>query len=612
MKSSLQKTHHPTKGPMRWILGGIVAVTLFFHATLADPFNSPKLWILMLMGAWLLGPVVGNKELILLSEPLKQLGIILFVFLTFLFIATLLTDFKYVAFFGETQRRNGFFQYLALSIVLMATAMFTRAFNVKKLFFVTFVLGLVSSIYALLQTTGNDFVSWNNPYNSVIGTLGNPNFAAAAMAVMGVILFSSIFNSDFNLSSRIFAVILVLILVFMIYRSNARQGLLSIVLGTGFFLVVWIWGKNKKYGIVSLLLGFTVMIFSILGMLQVGPLQQYLYKASVSVRGYYWRAGLEMLSSHPFFGIGIDRYGSYFKQYREVDYPLNVGFQLTSSNAHNTFIQFFATGGIFLGITYLALNLFVLYRAIVGIKNLKGNQRLYLVGILSAWISFHAQSLVSIDNIGISIWGWVLAGSIIGLSLPADTLKKENELYLKKKRNNINIVQALISGVSSILILSLVVLLYRGESNSYQGGISLNLQDETSRTYFKDLQLKVINTPLNDLSYKLFAASRLIDAGFVEGLTEAEKLYKVDPRNLDTLALLSIANERLGNLSKAIEFRKAITELDPWNAENYLALGKYYKSQGNSTESKLMLDKILSFAANHPIAEQAAKELDSQ
>jgi len=596
---------------MRWILGGLVAVTLFFQTTLADPFNSPKLWILMLMGAWLLGYVVGNKELILLSDPLKQLSAILFVFLIFLVIATLLTDFRYVAFFGETQRRNGFFQYLALSIVLMATAMFIRMFNIKKLFLVTFFLGVVSSIYALLQTTGNDFVSWANPYNSIIGTLGNPNFAAAAMAVMGVIIFSSIFNSDFKLSSKIFAVILMLMLVLMIYRSNARQGLLSIALGTGFFLVVWIWGKNKKFGIVFLLLGFTVMIFSILGMLQFGPLQQYLYKASVSVRGYYWRAGLEMLSSHPFFGIGIDRYGSYFKQYREVDYPLNVGFQLTSSNAHNTFIQFFATGGIFLGITYLALNLFVLYRAIVGIRNLKGNQRLYLVGILSAWISFHAQSLVSIDNIGISIWGWVLAGSIIGLSLSADTLERENEFYLKKKRNHINIVQALISGMSSILILSLVVLLYRGESNSYQGGVSLNLKDEASRTYFKDLQLKVINTPLNDPSYKLFAASKLIDAGFEEGLTEAEKLYKVDPRSLDALALLSIANERLGNLSKAIEFRKAIAELDPWNAENYLALGKYYKSQGNSTESKLMLDKILSFAANHPIAEQAAKELDS-
>jgi O-antigen ligase len=597
---------------MRWILGGLVAVTLFFHTTLADPFNSPKLWILMLMGAWLLGNIVGNKELILSSEPLRQLSIILFVFLIFLFSATLLTDFKYVAFFGETQRRNGFFQYLALSIVLMATAMFTRAFNVKKLFSVTFFLGFVSFIYSLLQTTGNDFVSWDNPYNSVIGTLGNPNFAAAAMAVMGVIVFSSIFNSDFKFPSKIFAAVLVIMLVFVIYRSNARQGLLSIALGSGSFFVIWIWGRNKKAGIFSLVSGFTIIVFSILGMLQIGPLQQYLYKSSVSVRGYYWRAGLEMLSSHPFFGIGIDRYGSYFKQYREVEYPLNIGFQLTSSNAHNTFIQFFATGGIFLGITYLVLNLFVIYRAIIGIKNLQGSQKLYLVGIFSAWISFHAQSLVSIDNIGISIWGWVLAGSIIGLSLSDDALARENELYVRKKRNDINLAQALISGVSSIFILILVILLYRGESNSYQGGVSLNLQDEASRTYFKDLQLKVINTPLNDPSYKLFSASRLIDAGFEQGLTEAEKLYKADPRNLDTLALLSIANERLGNLSKAIEFRKAITELDPWNAENYLALGRYYKSQGNSTESKLMLDKILSFAANHPIAEQATKELDSK
>ena len=597
---------------MRLILGGLVAVTLFFHTTLADPFNSPKLWILMLMGAWLLGNVVGNKELILLSEPLKQLSIILFVFLTFLFIATLSTDFKYVAFFGETQRRNGFFQYLALSIVLMATAIFTRVFNVKKLFLVTFFLGLISFIYSLLQTTGNDFVSWNNPYNSVIGTLGNPNFAAAVMAVMGVIIFSSIFNSDFKLLSKIFAVALVIMLVFVIYRSNARQGLLSIVLGSGVFFVIWIWDRSKKAGIFSLVSGFTMIILSILGMLQVGPLQQYLYKSSVSVRGYYWRAGLEMLKSHPFFGIGIDRYGSYFKQYREVEYPLNIGFQLTSSNAHNTFIQFFATGGIFLGITYLVLNLFVVYRAIIGIKNLQGSQKLYLVGIFSAWISFHAQSLVSIDNIGISIWGWVLAGSIVGLSLSDEALERENEIYFRKKRNDINLVQVLISGISSILVLSLVILLYRGESNSYQGGVSLNLQDEASRTYFRDLQLKVINTPLNDTSYKLFAASRLIDAGFEQGLTEVEKLYRIDPRNLDTLALLSIANERLGNLSKAIEFRKAIAELDPWNAENYLALGRYYKSQGNSTESELMLDKILSFAANHPIAEQAAKELDSQ
>jgi O-antigen ligase len=609
MKTISKKTNYQIKNPVTWILGGLVVITLYFQTTLADPFNSPKLWILMLLGAWLLGYVFGYRRLIFLSEPLKQIGFILSAFLIFMLIATLLTDFKYVAFFGETQRRNGFFQYLALSIVLMASAMFTRFFNINKLLLTSVFVGIVSFTYSLMQTTGNDFVSWDNPYNSVIGTLGNPNFAAAVMAILGVISFSLSFNSNFKPVSRVLALVLVLMLVLMIYRSNARQGLLSIGIGSGLFLVIWMWSKNKKLGIFSLISGLIILIFSVLGMLQIGPLQQYLYKASVSVRGYYWRAGLEMFSNNPFFGVGIDRYGSYFKQYREVDYPLNIGFQLTSTNAHNTFIQFFATGGVFVGISYLLLNLFVLYRAIVGLKNLKGNERVYLIGILSAWISFHAQSLVSIDNIGISIWGWVLAGSIIGLSLPAEALVREAEFYSRNKRNDVEIGQALISGVSTILILGLVVILYRGESNSYLGGILLTSQDEASRSYYKDLQLKVIHTPLNDPSYKLFAASKLIDAGFEEGLIEAERLREIDPRNLDNLKLLAITYERLNNLSQAIKFRKLIANLDPWNAENYLALGRYYKFQGDVTQSQIMLEKILSFASKHPIAKVASVEL---
>jgi len=397
----------------------------------------------------------------------------------------------------------------------------------------------------------------------------------------------------------------------MIYRSNARQGLLSYALGVGVFLIIWVWGKNRKIGVISLLFAIVVFVYAVLGMLQVGPLEKYLYKPSVSVRGYYWRAGFEMFSSNPLFGVGIDRYGSYFKEYREVDYPLNVGFSLTSSNAHNTFIQFFATGGIFLGLAYLALNVFVLYRAIIGIKNLVGMHKFYLTGALSAWIAFHAQSLVSIDNIGISIWGWTLAGVIIGLSLQTSALEKENEIYFSRKNNKINLNQTLISGVSTMLVLILVALLYRGESISYKGTENVNLQDATSRSYFRDLQLNLINAPLNDPTYKLFAASRLIQGGFEEGLVEAKELYRRDPRNLDTLALLAITYEQSGNLPQAIEYRIAITELDPWNAANYLELGRYYKSQGAKEQSELMLNKILSFAAMHPIAEQAKKEIGS-
>jgi tetratricopeptide (TPR) repeat protein len=138
----------------------------------------------------------------------------------------------------------------------------------------------------------------------------------------------------------------------------------------------------------------------------------------------------------------------------------------------------------------------------------------------------------------------------------------------------------------------------------------VNLQDPTARAYFRELQLKTINTPLNDPTYSLFAASRLLQSGYVdEGLVEAKKIYLQNPRNLDTLLLLALTHEQLNNLSEAISYREKIVQLDPWNAKNYLALGKYYKQQGDLSKSKEMLNKILSFASANQIANQAKIDL---
>jgi tetratricopeptide (TPR) repeat protein len=62
-------------------------------------------------------------------------------------------------------------------------------------------------------------------------------------------------------------------------------------------------------------------------------------------------------------------------------------------------------------------------------------------------------------------------------------------------------------------------------------------------------------------------------------------------------------------LPEAVYYREKIVQLDPWNAKNYLALGKYYKQQGDLDKSKEMLEKILSFASTNQIADQAKIEL---
>jgi O-antigen ligase len=612
MKKARQLSKSTDVSPVRWILSGLAGITLYFQTNLADPFNSPKLWILIVVAAWLVGYIASFRNLTYSIRQLKLTYFILFSFIFFALLATILTDFKYVAFFGDTQRRNGFCAYLSLAIIMLATSFFVRIFNIRRLYVVTLFIASISAFYALMQTTGKDFVKWNNPYNSIIGTVGNPNFAAAVMAVMGVIIFSIIFINEFAIYNRIYAGILASILLGLIIKSGARQGLLAYILGAGIFLIIWLHGKTRKLAVIATGGGVLVFIFSLLGMLQIGPLEKFLYKPSVSVRGYYWRAGLEMFRHHPFFGVGMDRYGAYFKQYREVGYPLSYGFDITSSNAHNTFIQLFATGGFFFGASYLLLNAYVLRRAIVGLKNLSGNNRLLLGGVFSAWIAFHAQSLVSIDNIGISIWGWVLGGSIIGLSISLNASPGEDRKIFLGRQSDINLKRVLTSGTLAILAIFLVTFLYRGESNSYKARGSFNLQDQSIRLIFRDLQLKAINTPLLEPTNKLTAAMYLIQGGFTdEGIVVAKKILADDPRNLDALNGLALTSEQLNKIPDAIIYREKMAKLDPWNAVNYLELGKDYKAQGNLVKSKEILDKILTFASNNPIAEQAKTELAS-
>ena len=615
MKKVTQLSKSTEVSPVRWILGGLAVITLYFQTNLADPFNSPKLWILLIVAAWLVGYIISFRNIILASKELKLTFYFLSIFIFFSLLATIFTDFKYVAFFGDTQRRNGFTTYISLATILLAASMFIRLFNIKRLYIVVFFIATVSAIYAFMQTNGKDFVNWNNPYNSIIGTVGNPNFAAAVMAVMGVIMFATIFIKEFAIYFRLYAAILAVALLGLIYKSNARQGFLAYILGVGIFLIIWLYGKNRRLAILSAGSGILVFVLAVLGMLQIGPLEKFLYKPSVSVRGYYWRAGFEMVKHHPLFGIGMDRYGAYFKQYREVGYPLNYGFDITSSNAHNTFIQLFATGGIFLGASYLLLNAYIFRRAIAGLKNLTGNDRLLLAGAFSAWLAFHAQSLVSIDNIGISIWGWVLGGSIIGISISSNTSAGDDRKFFIGKLSEINISRAITSATFLVVPIVLISFLYRGEVNTYNAKQGFDLQNPSAQVIFKDFQLKVINSRLNDPNYKLSSAMSLVQNGFVdEGLLLVKEINLNDPRNLDALNALALTSEQLNKISDAIIYREKMAKLDPWNAVNYLALGKDYKAQGDLVKSKEMLDKILSFSTGNigsPIAEQAKTELVS-
>lgn len=597
------------QGPLRWIFGGLTLVTLYFQTNIVDPFNSPKSWLLLIMASWLTGYIWSSRNIISQLPPIKTLCILVSGFVIGSLIATFFSDNIYISIFGDAMRKNGFLPYLSLVIIMVSAAFYVRLSNVNILFQVSYFVGVMSGIYGLMQSTGNDFIPWNNPYNPVITTLGNPNFAAALMAVIGVLIFSVLFLHSYKSEYKIVGALICVLLLIAIYRSNARQGLLSYAIGIGVFLIIFLWYKNKWLGISSSVLGLVVATLSILGMLQKGPFEKFLYKGSVTIRGYYWNAGIEMFQNYPLTGVGMDRYAAFFKQYREQEYPLSYGFEITSSNAHNTFIQFFATGGVVLGLAYLFLNFYILKRAFSGLRDNTQDNRLIIAGVFSSWVAFHAQSLISIDNIGISIWGWVLGGTLVGLSVSTQPGAGATSQSIWAHQKN-NASRSLISGSTTLSMIVLVVILYRGEVNANRVMINFDLQDARAREALRVYSNDAIRTPLLDPNYKLTAAMKLVAGGFVdEGLAVAERISQDDPRNLDALNSIATVNEQINELSIAIATREKISVLDPWNAANYLQQGKNYKTQGDLVKSFQMLEKILSFASSHPISEQAKIEL---
>ena len=601
-----------------WVGAFLLLVTSYFNSKTQDPFNSPKFWVLLLGAAWLLGYLISfRKQSILLnSRALRFTQILLLLFIGASTLALLAADNSQIALFGDNMRKNGYLTYLALAIFFWAVAVFINSSNLIILYRFILLSAYVVGGYALLQMSGNDFINWSSSGMALFSTLGNSNFAGSAMAILAILSLGGAYIYRKYQITLWLSLIAFGILSITIFPTNARQGLLLLAFGVVSLLLVLTYNFNKKLGLAGLISAAFGFILSILGMLQVGPLERFLYKDSVSVRGYYWRAGIEMFKDNPLFGVGLDNYGSFFKEYREVGYPLKYGYSLTSTNAHNVFIQHFATGGIFVGTIYLILTAFVFWRGVVSLLRFEKDERVLRSVFFIAWLAFQAQSLISIDNIGISIWGWVLGGVVVGLSVTPINEQISNQQAKRQNRvrkNQLGLLQPVISTFFTALTLVLVVFLYRADSAMFQQRAAYNPAAPAQKDIFYQLAQKTLKAPLQDLQYKVMTATYLHGMGFQqEALNLLEQLHLEDPYNLDALTFLASFYENLSQVDNALVAREKISKLDPWNANNYLQMAFNYKFLGNNAQQQIYLDKVLTFAAADPMVIKAVPELTPQ
>jgi tetratricopeptide (TPR) repeat protein len=270
----------------------------------------------------------------------------------------------------------------------------------------------------------------------------------------------------------------------------------------------------------------------------------------------------------------------------------------------------FATAGVFVGIAYLALVSLIFFSGLSLIRKCNPEDKKIVLGLLSTWVGFQAQSLISIDNIGISIWGWFLSGSILALkfSLHENSITNHdnNSKLAKSNKVEINLLQPVISISVLIPILIFSTAVYRIENNLFiLKGIS-NPAFPENREPVLQYANKVLDNSVADPFYKYRSALFLFDMGYKDEAQKAiSDLVKRDPINLDFLRGKVFIEESRGDIVEAISAREQISKVDPWNADNYLQLIKLYKLNNNLSKALIMKEKILSFAPGTEIAKMA-------
>jgi hypothetical protein len=295
------------------------------------------------------------------------------------------------------------------------------------------------------------------------------------------------------------------------------------------------------------LVGFT----AVLGIFKIGPLAPRLYKFSVRQRGFYWHAAIEMMKNHPIFGIGLDSYGDNYFKYRSA----NAGFfsMPTQSNAaHNVYLDLAASGGVSLFLLYIAINLLVL---IYGLKTLRKMDKFnsYFTAVFVAWIGYQAQSIVSINNLGLAIWGWVLGGAVIGYFLN----DKQGQSLLQKttgRRKTKNRVDLVPSTIGLAVGLALAIPPFLADHNYRLAAATQNANNviAASSKYPEDLE-RTLSIANNLASAKLFP----------QALKLAEHVASESPKNYNSWVLISQLTQ-----PGSPEHSKAITKMQELNPQD--------------------------------------------
>jgi len=400
-----------------FVLLASVAVCLFIAPfNSIDPVNLPKLCLLVVLSFIAVGFAFSKTEYFKRKRNRAILLIIgLFILqLTLVFLVDE-RDFS-LKFYGTNGRNTGFIAYLSLSFLLLASLVSSSKVLLKRYVVALIGSGAVLVLYGIAQSKGYDFYEFDLGIGTkTFGSFGNSNFQSAYMGITAAAALTLVVYSKIKIYFRVGLFILTCLAIYNVSLSS-EQGYFNFVVGIAAATIIFLFKSRKPVlGWIALAGSSISVLFLLLGILKLGPLAAIIFKSSLFARWFYWQAAGKMMVDHPFFGVGMDGYGDAYLRSRPAS-VYSSGFFTVSDSAHSIPLDIGSNGGLPLFIAYVSIILFVLL-SIVRIMKRKTEFDVVFATIVAAWVAYQAQSLISINQLGLGVWGWSLSGLIIGYEL---------------------------------------------------------------------------------------------------------------------------------------------------------------------------------------------------
>lgn len=386
----------------------------------------------IMIGAFLIKSVVQGK----IEIQRTPFDIPLLLFLLSQVLSTIFSIDRHTSLFGYYSRFHGglfsTLSYIALFYIVVSEFKKDISF-IYKCIWVTLVSGFLVSLYGILQRLGIDKTIWvQDVQNRVFSSLGQPNWLSAYLAVL-ILITLAFFLKEKTYKKFIFIILTIIFYTVSIF-TKSRSGFAGFWSGFAILALLSSPRRNLKYIIaVFLLIILTSFVYGtpfsqfspftlegIQNQLKTakttsqpqtaqtsGSMIEYGGTESGSIRKIVWKGAIDIFKHYPVFGSGVETYAYSYYQFRPQEHNLTSEWDFLYNKAHNEYLNFAATTGLFGLSTYL---LFIFAYLLWSIKKFLKNPEdlIVLAGFIGAYISILFSNFFGFSVVVIGIFFFIL------------------------------------------------------------------------------------------------------------------------------------------------------------------------------------------------------------